>query len=98
MGNKLISLASGGLSGFFVNNGIDSIMEYANSKAVILEKLISDHPELTKELYQIAQDTATNMVGYEDIGRGIANTVLAGISGACAIYYANKGDKNEQSI
>lgn len=87
---KIFTMIAGGtaaLNGYF---GLTNLIGYINNKSVILQNLLSDKPEITENIYKIAEQAAQEIVGPESFYKGLISTTVAGLVAGVTIYSASR--------
>jgi len=71
---------------------LENLLDYANTKAGVVQEHLSRAPELTDQVYQTARDAAER-VSSGDLYVGLFNAAVAGFLGGLAIYQACKKEE-----
>lgn len=86
--HKVLTMINGGASALIGYLGITNLMGYIENKSTVLQKLLCDESEITKEIYQIAEKTAEEIVGTGNLYSGLFYGTLAGIAAGAMICSA----------
>ena len=67
----------GGLAGVNGFNALENLLDFANTKAAVLQTQLANAPEITEQVCETAQDAAYRLAG-GDLMWGIGQAVIAG--------------------
>jgi len=70
----------------------DNLIDYVNTKAIVLQTELAKAPEVTEQVYESAREFAES-VSRGDFYTGLFNAGVAGFVGAAALYNAFRKDK-----
>ena len=89
-----LAVSNGAISLINLYNAVDTLMDCASTRAMVLQQELSRAPEITEQIYRGAEELARNMSG-GDYFIGLMCAGIAGVTGALSLYCIFGKDEEE---
>ncbi len=92
--NDLLTSLNGAIAGATGYLGLENLLSYANTKAIVFKEYLARASEITEQVFEVARKS-TEGVSSGEYYKGIILMTVAGVFAGLTIYQACKKEKKE---